>query len=604
MHLALLHRRPLQVACALFALLLITWCAVERPVKAERRLAERVQSGKAVPWHFYAPVWSWRGLTAALPVAALLIVTTALGTGRVKEPRTAQSEASAWEKRIALSGVVALACMSGIRMNHSLWGDEDYTVKTYVRDEVLVDAAGKITLEKPSWENALWNYKRPNNHVGFTLLAKAAHDLLYHPTSDAGDYLFKEWILRLPAWLAGIGSVWALWWVAGVYGWRGTGSLGLVVFYYCVHPWVVRFTSEARGYSIVLLMAFLALGSAGRAVHTGHWRWWCLLGLVQFYALWTWVSSIYLLLPLNLALAGMIWQREDRWPLLGRWLTSGLITTLLVALLIAPLLPQLQDYLHSGAKGLEGKMDGEWITDAISYVLYGVPAHSWDEQNPLCASLSELGTLGWIIGSIAALAYLVSLIDAGRLVWAEKAQRWFLGVTLGTPLCLFAHMISSGMRPYPWYLIILLPSLLWLLLRGRLATQLALVLCIIICTGVPTHIYSPLEANRESVQLTRKVLNPLHPDFGKDSITAGCTMFTEAYDPTLVRFSTVDELRALMQQARQSGRALYVNFSSRAFCEASFPELFQILNDPALFQVVQVLPGQFAAGTREVLKAR
>jgi hypothetical protein len=66
----------------------------------------------------------------------------------------------------------------------------------------------------------------------------------------------------------------------------------------------------------------------------------------------------------------------------------------------------------------------------------------------------------------------------------------------------------------------------------------------------------------------------------------------------------VDELRALMQQARQSGRALYVNFSSRAFCEASFPELFQILNDPALFQVVQVLPGQFAAGTREVLKAR
>jgi hypothetical protein len=79
-------------------------------------------------------------------------------------------------------------------------------------------------------------------------------------------------------------------------------------------------------------------------------------------------------------------------------------------------------------------------------------------------------------------------------------------------------------------------------------------------------------------------------------------MFTEAYDPAMVRFETVDELRKLMQRAKSSNRELYVNFGSRAFCEKHFPELFVVFNDPAQFELVAKLPGQFDAGTREVLR--
>lgn len=611
---ALLQRLPVRIALAVFAVLLIAWCAVARPVKAERRLAERIAAGKAVPWHFYAPVWSWRGLTAALPVAALLVAAAAVGSSAGLREKAAppMQPTTRGQRLVLLTATAALALTAGGRLSLSLWGDEDYTVKTYLMEQVETRADGGLSFSYPTWGDALWNFKRPNNHIGFTVLAKLSHQLLYRQSGEPQSFLFKEWILRLPAWAAGLLSVWSLWWMAGVYGWRGWHTVAVLFLLYALHPWVVRFSAEARGYSLLLLLVPLGLGCAGRAVQTLRWRWWLLLGLVQFYALWTWVSAVYVLLPLNAAMALQLWQQQGpRLPALARWLCSGLLTTLLVCLLMAPLLPQMQDFLRSGAKGLSGAMDVPWWQDMAAYSAVGLPWYAWDAGNPLCYSVSQLGGLRYALACICLPLLGWALLRALPQLWTQAAHRWLVLVPVGGPLCMFTHMGLAGLRPYSWYLLLLLPGWLLLLMvagSGRKSLHYSLLLpCVlawvVMLSAYPSYRY-PLEPSRDSVLLTRKVTNPHHADFGKDSITAGCTMFTEAYDPTLVRISTVEELRALMQEAKQSQRALFINFSSRAFCEASFPELFQLFNDQQLFELVQVLPGQFPAVTREVLKAR
>jgi hypothetical protein len=112
----------------------------------------------------------------------------------------------------------------------------------------------------------------------------------------------------------------------------------------------------------------------------------------------------------------------------------------------------------------------------------------------------------------------------------------------------------------------------------------------------------PIEANRESIALIRRVTNPRHADYGKDAITAGFTFFTEAYDPAMLRFQTAAELRALMAKSDAEQRPLYINFSNRIFCAAFFPELFKIFEDKACFERTHLLYGLFENSTREIYK--
>jgi hypothetical protein len=506
------------------------------------------------------------------------------------------------------------------RLGQSVWGDEDYTIKTYIEDQVTEQTNGSLRFEKPSWASALWNFKRPNNHVGFTVLAKACHDWFFTPGTGPRDSFFSEPLVRAPAYLAGVLSVAALWWLAGVYGWQG-GAVAALLFLYVQHPWYVRFSSDARGYSLLLLLIPLCLGAAGRAVQTGQWRWWCLLAGCQFYAMWTWVSSIYVIASLNLALPCMCWfasgwSKEERKTLLLRWLASGLMTAIAVVLIMAPLFPQLRDFMRSGAKGLEGGMNAAWGIDMLGYTWFGTPWYPWLLGNPLCVSIQQSGLT--VVYVLAGVGMLLLWVYGSVRLWKEEMQRWLLVVSLAAPLFMFLHLGLTSVKPYHWYLLLFLPGWLILVLpvlqsavepmlaRGRCLLLLALLVTVSWLAAPQRQMLLryPIEANRESVFLTRQITNPRHPQYGSDSITAGFTMFTEAYDPTMVRFQTKAELEELIQKARDTKRDLFINFSSRGFCEANYPELFQLFNDKHLFESKAVLPGQFAASTREVLCLR
>lgn len=637
MRVFLLHlrqNRALALGLGLLVALIVIWLSVDRPVKDERRLAERLASGKAVPHHFYVPVYLWRGLTVNLALgAALSAACIVAGRKLAAPPEAAAAAFGLWDKGIIGLAITIAALQGGSRLGHSTWGDEDYTVKTYITDQITEGPEGIYTATPTSWTHALWHNKRPNNHTGYSVMANLVHSTFFKPGDGPRDPIFSEALVRTPAFVFGLLSILALAWMGRVHG--VTHGVAMVLIYYAIHPWLTRFGSDARGYAVVLACIPALFAMAGKAVTSGSWRWWLLLALTEAFVFWCYWGVIYVLVALHAGLLVRCLMDPDRSKAerrinLSRWLVSGLLASIIVVQLMAPILPQLISYIKNSVDSqIGGAMDLRWTQDAVTSFLLGTPWHRWSGDAPYCIALSELSPLPMLsLGMVVTVFVLASVVGVIHL-WNNPRQRWMLLAVLGAPALFFLHMLVSGIKPYLWYLTLFLPGFLFLLMnalhplvlglkslltgdaRRALTPSLAGAAFFIMAIGIAGNLSSAqrkmfqqhaTEPCRESVALTRKVTNPRNPGFGKDSITVGFTMFTEVYDPAMVRFETVDELQELMQKAKSSNRELYVNFGSRAFCEKHFPELFVVFNDPAQFELVAKLPGQFDAGTREVLR--
>ncbi len=629
------ENRALLLAVALFAAVLATWVAVDRPVKEEKKLARLLEAKNSASWRAYVPVYLWRGLTVDVGLAALLVAACAVAGRRLAQSGAEEERSTGLGTKLLVGGCVLVAALQTVpRLSFSTWGDEDYTVKTYVNDQFVTAPDGTHTLERVPWANVLWHYKRPNNHVGYTAVARAVHDAFFRPGTGPTDPIFSETLVRLPAFAFGLLSVLTVAWMARVWGW--TRGLWLVLPFYVLHPWLIRFGSEVRGYAVVLATVPLLVGLVGRALQTGAWRWWLGMALVQTYLFWAYWGVVYVLVCLHAALVLLCLTHPARaWAerrvLLARWLVACLLPAMVISVLMAPNLPQFLEFMRDN-KQLAGGMDAVWWQDAWGYLVSGTPWHAWDASAPHCVALAQMGPVGRAVALAAGGGLLaVAALGAWRL-WRGGYTRWLLLPFAGAPVLFIAHMTLSGVRPYHWYLSLFLPGFLALLLAGvapvldafaawwrrRPAERpapavpgapavLLLTVAAVCVLGTPQRLMivrHPLEPCRESVALTRQVTNPRHPDFGRGSMTGGFTMFTEAYDPAMIRFQTADELRALMAQARETGRDFFVNFSSRHFCEQNYPDLFAIFNDPEQFELVAVLPGGFDAGTREVIRMK
>ncbi|MBL9114741.1 MAG: hypothetical protein JNJ83_07005 [Verrucomicrobiaceae bacterium] len=622
----------LAVCLSLFLALLTAWVVIDRPEKAEKRLSERILSGKAVPHHFYVPVYLWRGLTLNVVLAGLASVAAVFAGRKICGSEVQIPKASRLEQGAVAVCLLIAGLTSAVRLGHSTWGDEDYTVKTYINPQYELKADGRLTQRPVEWHEVLWHFKRPNNHVGYTAMARLVHEQFFERGDAPSDPIFSETLVRLPAFLFGLLSVISLVWMARVWGWGR--AVPVILVFYVTHPWLVRFASDARAYSVVLagLPALWALGKL--AVDSQKWRWWLLFTLSQAFVFWCYWGVVYLLVPLHVGLVWAIFRgahsKPDRATALSRWFISATLSAGIIVLLMAPNLPQLLDFIRTSTDKIQGGMDLAWWEDALGSLLFGTPWNAWDRNAPLCVALELMDWRNTLSAGMAAVVLGLASIKGVMNLW-KSSERWILVPILGGPALFFAHMSISGIKPYHWYLTLFFPGFLVLLLAGLSPFVNALVSFLtsggksglvplralasgflLMAIGLAAFVARPMreilqkhpiEACRESVALTRKVTNPRHPDFNKDSITAGFTMFTEAYDPAMVRFQTLSELKALIQSAHSSGRELYVNFSSRAFCEAHYPELFTWFDDPARFQHVATLPGQFDAATREVVRA-
>lgn len=617
---ALLRQPYFRVVATLFVLLLVTLLTVNRPVKIEKRIAERALQGKDAPTHWLVPVWLWKGLAINVGLTGFLVLLTPLAGrklsgGILARPQTTPYTRREWMLLIA-SGVLFVG--SGApRLGHSLWGDEEYTMKRVIADDISRDENGVLQIQPRPWMDTIWDYNKPTNHVGYTVVARLFHDALFTRKEGPKDPWFSEIAIRLPVLLAGLGSMVALVWACSVWGWRR--GVALLAFGYAGHAWLVRFGVDARGYGFVLLLVPVLVGILGRALQTGHWRWWIGLGIAEFYLLWTHPGVVHVPVALNIAVAALILTatcgRSDRLALLGRWLVSGIVCAILVVGIMAPLLPGFIKFMDQ--KMLAGDIDAAWLWDAAGSLFCGVAFSRWDPTNSFCVSLSNQPTPHWVAVLLVGLGLVMALVGVTTEA-TQKHRRWFLLFLVGGPVLMILHLIVGHTKPYHWYLIPFLPCLFFLWAaamnqdgaKWRRWTALgSVIVCMIgihVLAFEQAKLYTrfPIEQCRESVTEMREITNPRCPGYDQAILSAGFAMYTEAYDPGLIRFSTAEELRQFMRQSDAEKRPLYLNFGFGTFQRQTVPEIMALIDNPSLFERIALMEGQFITTTREVFRYR
>lgn len=210
------------------------------------------------------------------------------------------------EHRIALTIVLAIGiALRVLYVAQPMRYDESVTYMYFVR---------------LPWAQALSDYTYPNNHLFHTLLAKGSITLFGN----------SPWALRIPALLAGIGTLPACYVVVrALYGARAALLAAGVVASSGV---LILYSTNARGYSMVVLAFLLLLLLALRVQKGSDNADWLAFAIVAALGLWTIPVMLY---PLGcvagwFALSALMDDRPAELKRLGIALAvTGLLTVLL-----------------------------------------------------------------------------------------------------------------------------------------------------------------------------------------------------------------------------------------------------------------------------------
>jgi hypothetical protein len=357
---------------------------------------------------------------------------------------------------VVAAAVVFTAVTGWQRLDQSLWDDEEYTLRRAVLGSYDLDEP--LRFKPVDWNTTLSYYKKPGNHVLHSILARVSlHARALLPGMEGRKFTGRAY--RLPACLAGIAAVAALAWCLKVFGFPGAGMLAAWML--ALHPWYLRYASEARGYSLVLLLLVVAVVVWKRAVGEGRWLWWALLGVLQFAMVATWPAMIYTLVVLNGATLVLMAGRPGSFAPGGsapRWFVCTALAGMASLQLLLPLVPQMRAYLAAFPFDPMGDF---WLHNTLSHFLTGF---SWRgislEHDRLYPCLWTIATARPVLFT-AVCAAAPALIAAGlfRFVRRSSMASATAAVFLLPGLLAVAHAFAGRMYLYEWYLIVMLPGL-------------------------------------------------------------------------------------------------------------------------------------------------
>ena len=168
-----------------------------------------------------------------------------------------------------LAGVLALIFLAVVfRMenaNSPMAHDEAYTYVTFSR----------------SLFTAMTDYSKPNNHILHSIL-------VFFSTIIFGK---GAWVVRLPAFLAGVLLVPASYWLASrLYDrWTALGAAFLVAWF----PPLVAYSNDARGYTLVALFTLITLALGDHVRKEKNLFYWALISLFSALGLYTVPTMLY-----------------------------------------------------------------------------------------------------------------------------------------------------------------------------------------------------------------------------------------------------------------------------------------------------------------------
>ena len=591
-----------------------------RAGKAALKLAEAHAAGNPAGTADYVAYWVPKAAQGGLAVAVLMLLAMPWLARPLPEdgPQLSLPQPGNRSGNGLLAFTALVMLYSGIanapRLEFSLWGDEDATMRKSVVGQFERNGAGKLSFDAPTWTETLFRYRDPNNHPLNSVLSRLSHTAFARDVTRPDGFYFDERALRLPVFAAGLLGLAAMAWLGWVLGRPAVG--GLAVGLMALHPWFVRYGSETRGYGLLFLFTPLAIGCLVRAGQTGRWRWWVGYGVAQFLILWSYPGALHLLVALNVSAGCVIFllkgpSKAWRQAQAGRWFTACVLGAVCCTLLMLPLVQPLIFYLKSSR--MQGPMPAAWYPDAVAWLFTGMPWVPWDPGNPLCwswqqAAAPSLRLLGLVL--------LVVAVVAGAMGWWRQGgiHRCLLpALVLHAPLFVIQSQLGSGFI-YSWYLFPALTGVILLIsgmlfLPGRIPKGLAILSSgfLFIHTANATRLlrHNPIEQMREGTQLTRQVRLASDPRI-EDVMTIEITMTTRAYDPAMLPLATDDPaaFKKYLHEADARKKPLFVHFGSPDFADAIRPQVMAMVRDPALFEPVATLPGMDTPYTRQVFRYR
>ncbi len=508
---------------------------------------------------------------------------------------------------VAVAILILAAVPRVERLGLGLYNDEAYMFRKYVAGEYREDTkTGETIFREPQWSTTLWHMEVGNNSPPYSALSRLAYEWVAERRSLA-DAEVHEMAIRLPALVAGLAGVL----LAGVLArWLGAPGMGLVVMGVgALHPWLIRYGSEARGHSLLLPLMPLVLCCVLKALTAGSWRWWLALGGVSALMMWAFPGAIFWLIMVNGVVAwrlGRAWWREpDRRGTVkdqaARWLGANTLAGLVFWLLFAPMFSQMRVHLGE-VPSLAGGPESHWLLDFSAMAGVGMP---WMEQNPespISLSIMRAGESGNPLPWLMVIAFALAAVIGGVRAWKRSRLlgEMLVAGALGAPLLAFGVARGTDTVLHLWYALSAAPLLVILIVmafsdardgRRRLIPRVGggivgLLWLVAVAPQIGVITGHSVQPMREAVELIRGGVYPDYLERARQVRHASFWTDVTRYDPFVSLTWSVPALREVEREARMEGLPLFVVFAHREIARGTHPELVSYLEDSGAYRHV------------------
>ena len=579
--------------------------------KLQRLIAKREAEG--TPWKvehvvvFYEWFETLVNLVLAIGLFATLRLWSKALTGtRISQWRMPEVEGKRW----LFAGLIAAVLLGGFfrvqRLDHSFWSDEEYTFRTHIWGQMMVEEDGGLLHQRPPWRDTVFRNKA-NNHIGFTVPTRLLHSII---VGDGPPV--NEAVVRLIPLLAGLASI-------ALIGFLVARHAGTVVgvataLMWALLPWHIQHSSEARGYSEMMLFLLVAFYFLDRALHQHRWRDWLAFGAAEMVVMLSYPGVVYVLVIANaMAFACICWslRGDSDWAIAtGRFLVSNILAGMAFFQIFAPSVPQIMDYLANGP--LRGEMSIGWLSSVWAHCASGLTTY-----NPLPAE--HIGTsfgaeaeripgfrffhmrlmvalvgVGIVFagkkhpslllpGLATLLGALVSFVHnslAGNLLWTVYVSYAAIGFTILSVLGV-CGLVAIATPDRPWRTRVQAPALGIFLAAYTLMSA----------TGRDDLCAKPTQPIRQVVALARGE-SPAHGDDDGGLVTASFGTsrgMIITYDPRSVILKDVSALHELIDETRAANKRLRIYLCGRSIARNNDPddaEILAVVEDPEQFRAV------------------
>jgi hypothetical protein len=585
-------------------------------------IAERVTKGLPIRPIDCARTYRWWISLGSAAVALALLATLRgwIGSQRAAEcPELAAPDRGARAvAAVAALAMLVAALMAAPRLEFSFWDDERVTVQFSVDGRYERDPEGDLLFREVRWRDSwLYTIDGPNNHVPFSLLARLSLGA-WRAVAQPKLRFASERAVRLPAFAFGIAAVGALAWCL----WRVglPWAAGFAAILLAIHPWHLRYTSEARGYSLLVLCMPLLLLAMVAVLHRGSWRRWIAFGAVEVVLLWVYPGGTSILAVANAALAFELFRRHRdslREPV-ARWLATSLAAAAVFMLLMGPNVLIFLWHSEWNPKGIKWT----FVRDVLSHLWVGT-AFAFRHSPEHYAELRDVAREAPAFFRTALVATgALCLLGAVRLALRGRAGASLLAVVLlPAPLLISSVHLRESMI-YERHVIFALPSFAILLgagleglftwlrpPRARAAATFAVMLAYLagylwLSRDVHAALRTlPIQPTREAVLIMRPSLDPFAEE-NRGILTASCERILVHYDPNIQVVLEKEQLLALLEEADRTDRPLYLSYGRPWLARREYAELMEMVEREDLFEPVTTLYGFEPRGLMRVFRYR